>query len=197
MKEFSRACDINKDPILRVLKEILPPSGVVLEIGSGTGQHAAYFAAHLPQHIWQPTDLSANFPSIRAWALERRLSNLRSPLELDLLADTDWPIKTAQAVVCINAIHIVAWRGVVKLFTGASKVLEPGGLLYVYGAFRYATRSLEPSNQAFDELLRARDPESGVRDFEAVNALAQKNRLSLILDRSMPGNNRSIAWLKK
>ena len=89
MKEFSRACDINKDPILRVLKEILPPSGVVLEIGSGTGQHAAHFAAHLPQHIWQPTDLSANFPSIRAWANDRRLPNLRRPMELDLLADIE------------------------------------------------------------------------------------------------------------
>jgi len=196
VKQFAPSCDINKEPILRVLQEVLPPCGVVLEIGSGTGQHAVHFATHLPQHIWQPTELCGNFPSIRAWARERQLPNLRSPLELNLIADTDWPVTSAHAVVCINTIHIVAWRGVVKLFMGAAKILEPGGVLYVYGVCRYATRPLEPSNQAFDELLRARDPEAGVRDFEAIDQLAKDNGFSLLCDRSMPGNNRSIAWIK-
>lgn len=197
MKEFSSSCDRNKEFILEVLKDVLPATGTVLEVGSGTGQHAVYFAAQLPNLSWQPTDLSAHFPSIRAWAREKSLWNLRSPLELDLLSDLKkWPVSTAQAIVCINTVHIVAWRGVVNLFAGAGRVLPPGGLLYVYGAYRYASHPLEPSNESFDQLLRARDPESGVRDFEAVNELAQKYGMTLLCDRSMPGNNRSIVWVK-
>lgn len=156
-----------------------------------------YFAGQFPHLFWQPTDLSAHFPSIRAWAEEKSLTNLRRPLELDLLADLKtWPKSAVQAVVCINTVHIVAWRGVVNLFAGAARVLVPGGLLYVYGAYRYASHPLEPSNESFDQLLRARDPGSGVRDFEAVNDLAKKYGMTLLCDRAMPGNNRSIAWVK-
>ena len=178
-----------------MLKEVLPRSGLVLEIGSGTGQHAAYFAAHLPQLIWQPTDLPENFPSIRAWAEAAGLSNLREPLELDLLSG-HWPVTAAEAVVCINTIHIVAWATVEKLFAGAGKVLPSGGVLYVYGPYRYADRPLEPSNEDFDKWLKARDPVSGVRDFEAVDALARQNGLALAGDRAMPANNRSLWWRK-
>ena len=195
MKQSSPSCERNKDPILAVLKEVLPHSGLVLEIGSGTGQHAAYFAAQLPQLIWQPTDLSSNFPSIRAWVEAAGLSNLREPLELDLLADR-WPVTAAEAVVCINTIHIVAWAAVEKLFVGAGKMLASGGLLYAYGPYRYADRPLEPSNEDFDKWLKARDPVSGVRDFEAVDALARQNGLVLAGDRAMPANNRSIWWRK-
>jgi SAM-dependent methyltransferase len=195
LKQFAHACERNKDQILTVLKEILPSSGMALEIGSGTGQHAAYFAAHFKHLIWQPTDLSENFPSIRAWREEAGLSNLREPLELDLLAES-WPVTSAQAIVCINTIHIVAWNGVENLFAGAGRVLSPGGVMVVYGAYRYATRPLEPSNEDFDRWLKARDPVSGVRDFEAVNALAVKNGLLLAGDRAMPANNRSIWWIK-
>ncbi len=169
----------------------------MLEIGSGTGQHAVFFAGQLPRLVWQPTDLPKNFPSIRAWAAEAGLSNLRAPLELDLLAGVErWPVTSAAAIVCINTVHIVAWPGVENLFAGAGRVLSPGGLLYVYGAYRYAARALEPSNESFDQWLKARDPASGVRDFEAVNDLAHKNRLALAGDRAMPGNNRSIWWIK-
>lgn len=197
MKQYSPSCEQNKEVILKVLKEILPASGTVLEIGSGTGQHAVYFAAQFPHLTWQPTDLSSNFPSIRAWAREKSLKNLCRPLELDLLADLKtWPVPAAQVIVCINTLHIVAWRGVVNLFAGAGRVLTPGGLLYVYGAYRYATRPLEPSNESFDQLLRARDPEAGIRDFEAVNELAQQQGMTLLCDRPMPGNNRSIGWVK-
>ena len=168
---------------------------MALEIGSGTGQHAAYFAAHFKHLIWQPTDLSENFPSIRAWREEAGLPSLREPLELDLLAES-WPVTSAQAIVCINTIHIVAWNGVENLFAGAGRVLSPGGVMVVYGAYRYATRPLEPSNEDFDRWLKARDPVSGVRDFEAVNALAVKNGLLLAGDRAMPANNRSIWWIK-
>ena len=195
MKQFAPSCDRNKDEILAVLQEIFPPSGVVLEIGSGTGQHAVYFAARLPHLIWQPTDLEQNLPSIRAWCAEANQQNLRAPLELDLLCE-HWPVATASAVVCINTTHIVSSPGVENLLAGVGRVLAPGGVLYVYGAYRYATRVLEPSNEEFDRWLKARDPASGVRDFEAVNALAQRNGLQLTEDRAMPGNNRSIWWTK-
>lgn len=195
MKQSAPSCERNKDVILAVLKEVLPKSGTVLEVGSGTGQHAAYFAFHLPQLVWQPTDLSPNFPSIRAWREEAGLLNLCEPLELDLLA-LAWPVTSAQAIVCINTIHIVSWKAVENLFAGAGSVLAPGGVLYVYGAYRYATRPLEPSNEDFDRWLKARDPVSGIRDFEAVNALAEKNGLTLVEDRAMPANNRSIWWVK-
>ncbi len=195
MKQSSPSCERNKDPILAVLKEVLPRSGLVLEIGSGTGQHAAYFASHLPQLIWQPTDLSSNFPSIRVWTAAAGLSNLREPLELDLFSDR-WLVTLAVAVVCINTIHIVAWPAVEKLFAGAGKLLTPGGVLYAYGPYRYADRPLEPSNEDFDKWLKARDPVSGVRDFEAVDALARQNGLALAGDRAMPANNRSIWWRK-
>ena len=195
MKQFAPACERNKDQILTVLKEVLPSSGMVLEIGSGTGQHAAYFATHFPHLIWQPTDLSENFPSINAWREEAGLPNLREPLELDLLAERR-PVNSAQAIVCINTIHIVAWNGVENLFAVAGRVLPSGGVMYVYGAYRYADRPLEPSNEQFDRWLKARDPVSGVRDFKAVNALAVKNGLVLAGDRAMPANNRSIWWIK-
>ena len=195
MKQFAPSCDQNKDEILAVLQEALPPSGSVLEIGSGTGQHAVYFAARLPHLIWQPTDLPANLPSIRAWCAEASLTNVRPPLELDLLT-SPWPVESAHAVVCINTTHIVSWSGVENLFAAAGRVLAPGGVLYVYGAYRYATRPLEPSNEKFDRWLKSRDAVSGVRDFEAVNALAQRHGLQLTADRAMPGNNRSIWWAK-
>ena len=195
MKQFAPSCDRNKDEILAVLQEILPSSGVVLEIGSGTGQHVVYFGEHLSHLDWQPTDLAPNLRSIVAWCAESRLANIRAPLELDLLA-ARWPIASVHAVVCINTTHIVAWQGVENLFAGVGRVLAPGGLMYVYGAYRYATRPLEPSNEEFDRWLKARNPASGVRDFEAVNALAHSNDLHLGEDRAMPGNNRSIWWKK-
>lgn len=197
MKNTSPSCERNKGLIFPVLKEVLPASGTVLEIGSGTGQHAAFFAGLLPRLVWQPTDLPENFPSIRAWAAEAGLPNLRAPLEIDLLASADsWPVTSAAAIVCINTVHIVAWKGVENLFAGAGRVLARGGVMYVYGAYRYATRPLEPSNESFDQWLKARDTASGVRDFEAVNALAQQHGLILSGDRAMPGNNRSIWWIK-
>jgi len=195
MKQTSSSCERNRDPILAVLRETLPDTGMVLEVGSGTGQHAAYFAPRLPHLLWQPSDLAANHESIRAWAVETGAPNLRAPLVLDLLTEP-WPITQADAMVCINTVHIVAWAGVVNLFAGAQRILPPGGVLYVYGAYRYASRPLEPSNEEFDRWLKARDPLSGVRDFEAVNTLAEQNGLTLAGDRAMPGNNRSIWWCK-
>lgn len=195
MKQFSPSCERNKEPILAVLREILP-AGQVLEIGSGSGQHAVHFARALPQVEWQPSDVAENLPSINAWRAEAGLSNLREPLTLDLFS-SDWLAISAQAVVCINTIHIVSWKGVEKLFEGVGRLLSVGGVLYVYGPYRYRERPLEPSNEEFDHWLKARDPQSGVRLFEEVNALADKNGLKLAGDRAMPANNRSIWWVKK
>lgn len=195
VKQFSPSCDHNRNDILPVLIEIAPADGMVLEVGSGTGQHAVYFAQHLPQLQWQPSDLAPNHASIHAWKDEAALTNVLDPIVLDLLAG-QWPQLTPSLMVCINTVHIVAWPGVQNLFRHAAQQLAPGGLLYVYGAYRYATRPLEPSNERFDQWLKARDPASGVRDFEAVNALAHTHGLALVEDRAMPGNNRSIWWVK-
>jgi cyclopropane fatty-acyl-phospholipid synthase-like methyltransferase len=196
VKQHAPSCERNKDFILNVLYEVLPTTGTVLEIGSGTGQHAAYFAAHLPHLIWQPSDLIENHASIHAWKEAADLPNLQSPVELDLFFD-QWPAKDVTAIVCINTIHIVAWEGVKRLFLGAGRLLPPGGVMYVYGPYRYADRPLEPSNEGFDQWLKSRDPRSGVRNFEEVNALAEQTGLTLTGDRAMPANNRSIWWVKK
>lgn len=195
MKQSSPSCERNKEPILAVLREILTAPGLVIEIGSGSGQHAVHFARGLPHVPWQPTDVAENLPSINAWRAEAGLANLREPLMLDLFSDR-WPVATAQAVVCINTIHIVSWQAAESLFAGAGRILSSGGILYVYGPYRYADRPLEPSNEEFDRWLKARDPVSGVRLFEDVNRLAGQNGLGLAGDRAMPANNRSIWWIK-
>jgi SAM-dependent methyltransferase len=195
MKQYSPSCERNKGPILAVLREIITTPGLVLEIGSGSGQHAVHFARGLSHVIWQPTDTADNLPSIAAWRAEANLPNLHEPQVLDLLADA-WPVKRAQVLVCINTIHIISWAGVEKLFMGAGRLLVPGGILYVYGPYRYAKRPLEPSNEEFDRWLKARDPLSGVRLFEDVNRLAEQNGFVLAGDRAMPANNRSLWWKK-
>ena len=195
MKQSSPSCERNKEPILAVLREILSVPGLVLEIGSGSGQHAVHFARGLPHVEWQPTDVADNLPGISAWCDEAGLANLREPLALDLFSDR-WPVAVAQAVVCINTIHIVSWEAVERLFAGAGRLLSPGGVMYVYGPYRYAGRPLEPSNEEFDRWLKARDSASGVRLFENVNRLAGQNGLILAGDRAMPANNRSIWWIK-
>jgi len=195
MKQSSPSCDRNKEPILAVLREILTAPGLVLEIGSGSGQHAVHFARGLPHVEWQPTDLADNLPGISAWRDESGLANLRAPLALDLDSDR-WPVDAAQAVVCINTIHIVPWSAVERLFAGAGRLLSSGGVMYVYGPYRYADRPLETSNQEFDRWLKARDTASGVRLFEDVNSLAEQSGLTLAGDRAMPANNRSIWWSK-
>jgi SAM-dependent methyltransferase len=196
MKQFSPSCERNKEPILEVLREVLTVSGLVLEIGSGSGQHAVHFARGLPHVEWQPTDTVENLPSISAWRAEAGLTNMREPLAFDLLAD-NWPVISSQAVICINTIHIVSWLAVERLFAGAGQHLLPGGIMFVYGPYRYANRPFEPSNEDFDRWLKARDPESGVRLFEDVNALAEINGFKLASDRAMPANNRSIWWIKR
>ncbi len=196
MKEFAPACERNKGAILTVLRELFKESGFALEIGSGTGQHAAFFAEALPHILWQPTDLPERLSSIAIYREDAALANLLPPAVLDLRLDV-WPVQRADYVVCINTIHIVAWAAVERLFAGVGRILRPGGLLYVYGPYRYRDRPLKPSNVEFDSWLKARDAASGIREFEAVAGLAEAAGLTLVEDRAMPANNRSICWRRR
>jgi SAM-dependent methyltransferase len=167
----------NRDPILNVLRRVLPARGLVLEIASGTGEHAVHFAGALPDIVWQPTDPDeAALRSIAAWREQTRLPNLPPPLEFDVAANI-WPVERADAVVCINMIHISPWRGAVALMAGAGRVLAPGGVLFLYGPYKEEGRHTAPSNEAFDADLRARNPEWGVRDLGDIIALAASHGL--------------------
>ena len=169
----------NRDPILAVLREVLPAAGTVLEIASGTGEHAVHFAAALPHLVWQPTDPDAQARrSIAAHAARAGLPNLLPPLELDAAAAV-WPVTRADAVVSINMIHIAPWRAAEGLMAGAARLLSAGAPLYLYGPYRQHGQHTAPSNAAFDESLRARDPAWGVRDLEEVAALAAAHGLAL------------------
>jgi SAM-dependent methyltransferase len=198
-KPFAPSAERNREPLRDVLKKVLTGSGLLLEIGSGTGQHAAYLAQDFPAYQWQPTDLPEKLDTIDAWAADSDAENILPAIALDLAADPskeDWPVQQCDALVCINTIHIVAWPLVVNLFRGASRALKPGGVMFVYGPFEYSDRPLEPSNAEFDEWLKLRDPNSGIRKFEDVNELAEQGGLRLEEDLAMPANNRSIWWRK-
>jgi len=181
----------NVGPILAVLKAHLPTSGRVLEVAAGSGEHAVAFARALPGLDWTPADPSPEArASIRAWADAAGLSNLRPPLALDAADPTTWPEDPVDAVVCINMVHISPWTATEGLMAGAGRLLaSPGGLLALYGPYRESEAALAPSNAAFDESLRARDPAWGLRDREAVVAEARARGLQLTLRLAMPANN--------
>ncbi len=181
----------NRDPILEVLREVLPSSGTVLEVASGSGQHVTYFSAALPHLIWQPTDIEeAALASIAAWCRDR--PNVRAPVRLDVLEP--WPIDAADAVIATNLIHISPWATCLALFAGAARVLPSGGALVLYGPYRVGGAHTAPSNLAFDESLRARDPAWGVRDLEAVVAAAGERGLTHERTVPMPANNLSVVF---
>lgn len=183
----------NRDPILAVLRPLLPETGLILELASGTGEHAVHFARALPQLEWQPTDLDdASLASIVAWRDEAALPNLRAPLPLDA-THTPWPIERADAMFCANMIHISPWPASVALFAGAGRVLPPGSALFTYGPYRFAGE-IAPSNLAFDESLRARDPSWGVRDVEDLKALALRHGLALEETLALPANNHVLVF---
>lgn len=188
----------NKEPILAVLTRVLPKSGLVLEIASGTGEHAAFFAGRLPDLIWQPSDPDPEaLASIGAWARHvGSPGNLRPPLALDATAAV-WPIDAADAIVCVNMIHISAWAVCRGLMRGAAAVLAHDGILYLYGPYRVGGRHTAPSNEAFDRSLRMQDPAWGVRDLEAVAAEARENGLALVETVPMPANNLSVIFRKE
>jgi SAM-dependent methyltransferase len=184
----------NREPILDVLRRILPRDGLVLEIASGGGEHAAYFASNLPGLRWQPTDANAEmFESIAAHRAAAGFANLLAPLHLDVTSP-QWPVERADAMVCCNMIHIAPWAATEGLIAGAGRTLARGGLLYLYGPYKIDGRHTAPSNQDFDASLRARNPLWGVRDLTEVSGLAKRHGLALEETVAMPANNLSVIF---
>ncbi|WP_246792087.1 DUF938 domain-containing protein [Burkholderia perseverans] len=194
------AAERNREPILAVLREVLPEAGTVLEIASGTGQHAEYFAAALPQLVWQPTDPDPQaLASIAVRVADAALPNLRAPLPLDVRAER-WPLDGTSgldAVVCINMIHISPWEAGRALIDGVAQRLNPGGVLVLYGPYRRNGAHTAPSNEAFDAQLRQRDAAWGVRDLEAVDALAQAAGFDAAQVVEMPANNLCVVFRRR
>ena len=195
MKQYAESCEQNRDPILAVLREAFADRQRVLEIASGTGQHAVYFGAALPHLSWQTSELEANHGSIHAWLGEAGLPNLLPPVLLDVNAP-HWPVPPVDAIFNANTIHIVSWLAVQRMFEGIGRTLEIGGILCLYGPFNYGGQFTSESNARFDVWLKNRDPESGVRDFEAIDRLARAQGMALLQDISMPANNRTLVWKK-
>lgn len=199
-KRYAPATLRNREPIRDVLREVLPDRGQVLEIGSGSGEHAVFLAASFPDIIWQPTDADPEcLASVAAWMAEAALPNLLPPLHLNV-EDRSWSAVADQifdAVVSINMIHIAPWESCQGLMAGAARVLRNGSVLYLYGPFMIDGRHTAPSNAAFDESLKAMDPRFGVRDVAAVSAEAAVNGLTLEKQVPMPANNLSLVFRRR
>jgi len=191
-KPCAPACERNREPILAVLRDCFADRRDVLEIGSGTGQHAVHFAAAMPCLSWQCSDRAENLPGIRLWLGEAGLPNTPAPIELDV--GGAWPTHRFDAVFSANTLHIMGWPQVRQFFDGIDAVLDAEGVLAVYGPFNYGGEYTSDSNREFDAWLKARDPRSGIRDFEAVDKLARSIGLTLADDIAMPANNRMLVW---
>ncbi len=191
-KPFAPACERNREPILDLLRGHFADRRRVLEIGSGTGQHAVHIAAALPHLVWQCADRAPYLPGIRLWLAEAALPNTPAPLTLDV--NGAWPTARFAAAFSANSLHIMSAAEVETLFARLPEVLEDDAVLAIYGPFRYGGAHTSASNARFDASLRANDPASGIRDFEAVNALAADIGLRLVEDRAMPANNRGLVW---
>lgn len=194
-KPYSESCDQNRDAILSVIEPLLTAKSTVLEIGSGTGQHAVYFSEKMPHLSWQPTDQKHHLEGINRWLKEARLDNIHTPLELNV-TQSYWPEIKVDAVFTANTLHIMHWHEVESLFANLSGRLNEDGLLIIYGPFNYHNQYTSESNARFDSWLKARDIQSGIRDFEQVNQLAEKQGFRLLQDFEMPANNRILCWNK-
>jgi SAM-dependent methyltransferase len=195
-RAYAPATARNREPILAVLRRVLPSSGLVLEISAGTGEHAAFFAAALSHLTWQPTDLEErSLLSIAAHRETAGLDNLRPPLRLDA-ASPDWPVAHADAIVCINMIHIAPWTACVGLMAGAARTLPSGGVLCLYGPYKEGGAHTAESNLRFDIDLQTRDRSWGVRNLEDVAALAAEHGLRHAETVTMPANNRTLVFVK-
>lgn len=192
-KQFSSACERNADPILHVLRQEFANARHVLEIGSGTGQHAVHMGAHLPHLIWQTSDLPVYHPSILDWLDEARLDNVQAPLTLDM-TQPDWPQADFDAIFTANTCHIMSWDKVERMFAGAASLLSAGGVLCIYGPFNVGGQYTSEGNQRFDEALRAQGGQMGLRDLEAVHELAASCDFAPKADHAMPANNRLLVW---
>jgi SAM-dependent methyltransferase len=194
-KPYAESSEQNQEPILTVLREVLAGCTRVLEIGSGTGQHAVHFGRHLPHLIWLPSDLPESLPGVRLWLEDAGLPNVEPPLALDV-RDPVWPVGPVDGVFSANTAHIMNWASVAAMFTGVGRVLREGGVFVLYGPFHYGGQATSPSNARFDAQLRARDPAMGVRHFEDLDALARQAGMRLLRDEPMPVNNRTLVWAK-
>lgn len=196
-KAFAPAAERNRQPILDVLRRVLPPTGLVLELASGTGQHATFFSEQLPALRWQPTDASADaLRSIGAWVEQTGLENVLAPLELDVRSP-QWPVAQADALLCINMIHISPWETTEALFEGANRLLAGGLPLITYGPYRVHGEHTAPSNAAFDQSLRSRNARWGVRDIDELRELGGRTGFTLEERVSMPANNMILVWTRE
>ena len=195
-KPFSAACERNREPILGVLRAHFADRRHVLEIGSGTGQHAAYFATQLPHLTWQASDRATNLPGIRQWLDEAALPNTPAPLVLDV-ARGPWPRQTFDAVFSANTLHIMAWTEVEAMFAALGESLAGDAQLAIYGPFNYRGRFTSASNAEFDRNLKAQAAQRGIRDFADVDRLARAAGFALIEDAAMPANNRCLVWQRR
>ncbi len=193
-KPRSAACERNREPILEVLRQHFADRKKVLEIGSGTGQHAVHFAAALPNLVWQTSDRLENHAGIRAWLDEAALPNTPAPLVLDVTGA--WPAARFDAVFSANTLHIMGWPEVETLFARLPDVMAGSFKLAIYGPFNYGGRFTSSSNEQFELTLKEWGPQMGIRDFEAVDALARRAGLALLEDRAMPANNRCLVWTR-
>ncbi|MCO5105696.1 MAG: class I SAM-dependent methyltransferase [Burkholderiaceae bacterium] len=191
-KPFSPACERNREPILEVVREWFADRKHVLEIGSGTGQHAVHFAAALPKLRWQTSDVAENLPGIRLWLKEAALANTPAPITFDV--NDAPPEGEYDAVFSANTLHIMGWKEVERMFASLPKLTKRGAVLVIYGPFNYEGQFTSQSNAQFDEALRSGNPKRGIRDFEEVDALAHAAGFALKEDRAMPANNRCLVW---
>ncbi len=199
MKPFSESCEQNKDVILKIIKPLLSSSQSLFEIGSGTGQHAIYFPQAMPHLQWYTSDRYEAVKGIQLWideyCIDGQLKNIHSPVILDVMQE-NWPELKVDAVYTANSLHIMHWHEVQSFFDQAPTLLNSGGIMLVYGPFNYSGQYTSDSNRRFDGWLKDREPNSGIRDFSAVDELAKNNGLHLLDDYEMPANNRILCWQK-
>jgi cyclopropane fatty-acyl-phospholipid synthase-like methyltransferase len=193
-KPFSQACENNKQPILEQLIHYFKNASEVLEIGSGTGQHAVHFAKHLPHLVWQTSDQLAYHEGIMAWLADAQLPNIKAPLELDVCQP--WPPLTVDGVFSANTAHIMHWSMVEKMFEGVGRLLTQGQYFCLYGPFNRDGHFTSASNQAFDASLKARDNQMGIRDIDQLLPLALSHHLALCAEHQLPANNQLLVWQK-
>ena len=194
-RPYAESCDENKLPILNVIKEVFCDAGKLLEIGSGTGQHAVYFSEHLPHLIWQTSEMEDQLAAIKLWMQDAAHDRIQPPRVLDVIED-NWPFQNIDYVFTANTTHIVSWPHVIGMFKGIAKVLKAGGKFAQYGPFNYDGEYTSESNARFDMWLKNRDPQSGIRDIRDLQALAGEQGMTLIKDYEMPANNRILVWKK-
>jgi cyclopropane fatty-acyl-phospholipid synthase-like methyltransferase len=194
-RPYSESCEQNREPILEILQRCLHDAESVLEIGSGTGQHAVYFAPQFPNLIWQTSDRRENHPGIMAWIDEMPADNIRLPLSLDVSADV-WPQRCFDVVFSANTAHIMGEPDVTAMFNGAGRVLSAGGRFILYGPFNIGGRYTAPSNERFDQWLKAQDPRMGVRDRGWLEGLAKAAGMQLEETIDMPADNKTLVWIK-